>query len=85
MHFSDFGNFDINQKWDVDQILKKLNFLKLLVTTLIALSMVEFSFLNQILIFLTQKFQLEVPYNSTQSDFFLHSDTLHDYEAIPRL
>jgi hypothetical protein len=31
--------------------------------------MVEFSFLNQILIFLTQKFQLEVPYNSTESDF----------------
>ncbi len=30
----------------------------------------EFSFPNQILIFLTQQFQLEVPYNSTQSDFF---------------
>ncbi len=29
----------------------------------------QFLFLNQILIFLTQKFQLEVPYNSTQSEF----------------
>jgi len=84
MHFSYFGNFDINQKWDVDQILKKLNFKKLLVTTLIALSMVEFSFLNQILIFLTQKFQLEVP-TTPPNQFFKNSDTLHNYEAIPRL
>jgi hypothetical protein len=47
--------------------------------------MVEFSFLNQILIFLTLKFQLEVPYNFNQSDFFLNSDILHNYEAIPTL
>jgi hypothetical protein len=28
MNFSSFGNFDINEKWDEDQILKKLNFSK---------------------------------------------------------
>ncbi len=70
MHSTYVANFEFNEKWQMGQILKKLeNFMTTCNHFNFTLNGKKFAFLNQIPIFFFQKIQLEISYSTTKLDF----------------